>query len=353
LPKYADVRREKYFVTQQVALWEQHRKNLMQLAAQKQRRLNIMIPEHPKRPIETQELQKLQNVTLAIVEEELERLYTFVSTYNKIEKRKLELYRARESAQTGSKGVRTRLEEVHTRRKPLETKHRETSAALGRLKTPPDLAAGERYFSTEDVTGEIRTRFPHADQTVLKTINSFHKDLAKIIRETKDSAVKLVSLRNQVYKIQDPRRKIEKQVIALESNVHTMPEGSPQKAERESAIRSLRETSLDALVAESDKVNDLLVALDYSVKPRTELDKLIQAQEKEMLKVEQTLSQLGNEGYVLEEQLKSMESVLNISEEEYLVNFSPDETLTVADIVRGKVQEYKASLAQKNHFALL
>jgi hypothetical protein len=353
LPKYADVRKEKYFVTQQVSLWEQYRKSLMQLIAQKQRRLNIMIPEHPKRPIETLELQRLQNVTLAMAEEELERLYTFVSTYNKIEKRKLELYKARESAQTGSKGVRTKLDGVHTRRKPLETKHRETSAALGRLKTPPSLAPAEGYFSTEDVTAEIRARFPQIDQSVLNTINSFHKDLAKIIRTTKDSAVKLVSIRNQVYKIQDARRKAEKQIIALESNLHTMPEGSPQKAERESAIRNLRETNLEALVNESDRLDDLLAALDYSQKTRVELDKLIQAKEKEALKVQQTLSQLGNEASVLEEQLKSMESVLNISEEEYLVNYSPDEGLTVRDIVRGKVEEYKASLAQKNHLELL
>jgi hypothetical protein len=353
LPKYADVRKEKYFVTQQVSLWEQYRKSLIQLVAQKQRRLNIMIPEHPKRPIETQELQRLQNVTLAIVEEELERLYTFVSTYHKIEKRKFDLYKARESAQTGSMGVRTKLDGVHTRRRPLETKQRETSAALGRLKTPPNVASAEKYFSTEDVTGELRARFPQIDQTVLNTINSFHKDLAKIIRETKDSAVKLVSLRNQVYKIEDARRKIEKQIIALESNLHTMPEGSPQKAERESAIRNLRETSLEALAAELDKLNDLLAALDYSKKPRAELDQMLQAKEKEVLKVQQTLSQLGNEASVLEEQLKSMESVLHISEEEYLVNYSPDERLTVRDIVRGKVEEYKASLAQKNHFELL
>jgi hypothetical protein len=353
LPKYADVRKEKYFVTQQVSLWEQYRKSLMELVAQKQRRLNIMIPEHPKRPVETQELQKLQTVTLPIVEEELERLYTFISTYNKIEKRKLELYKARESAQTGSKGVRTKLDGVHIRRKPLETKHRETSAALGRLKTPPDLASAEKYFSTEDVTGEIHARFPQIDQTVLNTINSFHRALSKIIRETKDSAVKLVSLKNQVYKIQDARRKIEKQIIALESNLHTLPEGSPQKGERESAIRTLRETSLEVLTTEWDKLNDLLAALDYSQKARSELDKMIQTKEKEMLKVEQTLSQLGNEATGLEEQLRSMESILNISEAEYLVNYYPDEPLTVKEIVRGKAEEYKASLAQKNHLQLL
>ena len=106
-------------------------------------------------------------------------------------------------------------------------------------------------------------------------------------------------------------------------------------------------------MAEFDKINDLLVALEHSLKPRTELDKLIQAQEKEMLKVQQTLSQLGNEASALEEQLQSMEFVLNVSDEEYLVNVSPDETLTVKDTVRGKVEEYKASLAQKNQPELL
>src|SRR5574342_289214 len=139
LPKYADVRKEEYFVTQQISLWEQHRKNLLQQVAQKQRRLNIMLADHPRRPVETQELQRLQNMTLAIVEEELARLYTFVSTYNKIEKRKLELYKARETAQIGSRGVRTQLDQVHTRLKPVEAKQRELSSALARLRTPPKL----------------------------------------------------------------------------------------------------------------------------------------------------------------------------------------------------------------------
>jgi len=83
LPKYADVRKEKYFVTQQVAVWEQYRKSVQQLVAQKQRRVNVMLPNHPNRPKEMLELQRLQNVTLSIVEDELARLYSFVSTYNK------------------------------------------------------------------------------------------------------------------------------------------------------------------------------------------------------------------------------------------------------------------------------
>src|SRR6266508_6178774 len=124
LPKYADVRKEKYFVTQQVSSWEQYRKSVQQLVAQKQRRLNVMLPNHPNRPKETLELQKMQNVTLAIAEEELGRLYSFVSTYNKIEKRKLDYFKANQSADLGGKGVRTKLDDVHTRQKPVEAKQR-------------------------------------------------------------------------------------------------------------------------------------------------------------------------------------------------------------------------------------
>ncbi|HLF73481.1 MAG TPA: hypothetical protein VI524_03995 [Anaerolineales bacterium] len=353
LPKYADVRKEKYFVTQQVSLWEQHRKALLQEVARRQRRLNIMLPEHPKRPIEEQELQKFQKVTLAIVEEELERLYAFVSTYNKIEKRKLELYKAQESAQTGSKGVRTKLDGVRMRLKPLEAKQGEVSAALARLRTPPDPASVEADFSSADVTGRIKARFPQVDQAVLSTINSFHRDLAKIIRETKDSAVKLISVRNQAYKIQDAKKKIEKQIIALESNLHTMPEGSPQRVERETTIRNLKEMSLQALVLEMDKLNDLIASLEYAKKTRAELDLLIQAREKEMLGVQQTSSQLGKEATDLEQQLKAMEAILHVPEDEYLVHYSPDQPITIKDIVRGKVEEYKTWLAQKSHLELL
>src|ERR1041385_2544638 len=115
LPKYADVRKEKYFVTQQVASWEQERKNLLQQIAQKQRRVNIVVPE--KQAMEKQGLQDLQNA-FAMVDEELDHLYAFVSSYNKIEKRKLQLYQARQAAQTGSMGFSNKLYDVHTRLQP-------------------------------------------------------------------------------------------------------------------------------------------------------------------------------------------------------------------------------------------
>ncbi|HLO17934.1 MAG TPA: hypothetical protein VK206_24100, partial [Anaerolineales bacterium] len=199
LPKYADVRREKYFVTQQVSSWEQYRKSLLPQIASKQRRVNIVVPE--KRAIEQQGLQQLQTV-LAIADEELDRLYTFVSTYNKIEKRKLEYYKAKQSAELGSKGVRTKLDDVHTRLQPLEAKHREMSSALGRLRTPPSLDSVQGYFATDDISSQIKQQFPQADATLVNMINGLHKQLAVALRNLKDDAVKLITVKNHVYKLQ-------------------------------------------------------------------------------------------------------------------------------------------------------
>ena len=353
LPKYADVRKEKYFVTQQVSVWEQHRKNVQQEIARRQRRLNIMDPAHPKHPVESKELQKLQNITLAIVEEELGRLYSFVSTYNKIEKRKLELYKAKQSAETGSKGVRTKLDGVRTRSKPLEIKQREISAALARLKNPPKPETFAGYFSTEDISDQIRKRYPQADRTVIDPIQRVHKELAVALRALKDEAVKLITVKNHVYRWQEQQRTFQKEVITLETQLRNMPEDWAQRETKQSRLDMLRDAALATINAETDKLSDYQAALEYAKTSKAELAEMIKAREKELLGVQQNIAQLEKEAADLEEQFQGIESVLNMSEDEYLVNFTPDKPITVRDIVRGKVEEYKASLLQKDQPQLL
>ena len=313
LPKYADVRKEKYFVTQQVSLWEQYRKSVQQLVAQKQRRVNIMLPNHPNRPKELQELQKMQNVTLAIAEEELGRLYSFVSTYNKIEKRKLEYFKAKQSAETGSIGVRTKLDEVHTRQKPVDAKQRETSAALARLKTPPKLASVQGYFSTDDISNEIRKQFPQADQSIVTAINGVHKQLAVALRTLKDDAVKLITVKNHFYKLQEQQQTFQKEITGLETQLRNMPADWALGAEKQARFDMLRNAGLAAIEAETEKLHDYQAAFEYSKKSQAELAQMIQAKEKELLAVQQTSSQLGKEAADLEAQLKSIESALNLS----------------------------------------
>ncbi len=353
LPKMADVRKEKYFVTQQVSQWEAYRKRLIQDIAGRQRRLNAMIPAHPRRPVETQELQKLQNITLPIVEEELQNLYSFVSTYNRIEKRKLELYKARESAQTGVKGGRTKLDGVRAQLKPVEAKQKELAAALARLKSPPSLASVEGYFKSDDISGHVRSRYPNADKSIMDMLNGIHKKVTSDLRTIKDDAVKLVTVRNHLYALQEQQRILKKEIIQLETDLRNMPANWVKRGERQARLDMLRDAGLKAVEDETDKLAEYQTAFEYSKKSQAELAQMIQAREKEMLVVQQRSSQLGKDASELEAQIKSLESILNTSEEEYLVQDSPDQAITVKDIVRGKVEAYKLSLAQKTHFALL
>ena len=104
---------------------------------------------------------------------------------------------------------------------------------------------------------------------------------------------------------------------------------------------------MPAIETEIEKLHDYQAAFEYSKKSQAELAQMIQAKEKEMLGVQQTSSQLGKEAAELEGQLKSIEAVLHISEDEYLVQYAPDQPINVKDIVRGKVEEYKTSRRRK------
>lgn len=353
LPKMADVRKERYFVTQQVSQWETYRKSLTQDITRRQRRLNAMLVTHPKRPAETQELQRLQDVTLPIVEEELKNLYSFVSTYNKIEKRKLELYKAREAAQNGIKGARTKLDGVRAQLKPVEAKQKELATALARLKTPPSLASVEGYFKSDDISGHVRSRYPKADKSIMDMLNGIHKKVTSDLRTIKDDAVKLVTVRNHMYALQEQQRILKKEVTQLETDLRNMPANWVKRGERQARLDMLRDAGLKAVEDETDKLIEYQTAFEYSKKSPVELAQMIQAREKEMMVVQQRSSQLVKDAFELEGQIKSLESTLNISEEEYLVRYSPDQPVTVKDIVRSKVEAYKSSLAQKSQFELL
>src|SRR5690606_31995195 len=81
--------------------------------------------------------------------------------------------------------------------------------------------------------------------------------------------------------------------------------------------------------------------------------KMIQETERELLKLQPKLEKQRQDLGGVEKQLREKESILEKSEEEYLCEFVPDKPIGVKDLVRGKVEEYKASLLQKDHQQLL
>ena len=87
-----DIRGERGFVDIQITNWVEHRRLLREWIKSRKRRLEAMAPDHAKRPAEAAELELKERAALPMVEQELDKLRAFQSTYDRIEKRKLEWY---------------------------------------------------------------------------------------------------------------------------------------------------------------------------------------------------------------------------------------------------------------------
>lgn len=92
-----DIRGERSFVQMQINYWVNHRNLLRDWIKSRKRRLDGMGLDHPKRPAEAAELALKENTSLPMAEQELDQLRAFDSTYDKIEKPKLEWYKLQKS----------------------------------------------------------------------------------------------------------------------------------------------------------------------------------------------------------------------------------------------------------------
>lgn len=352
-PKLNHPRKEKYFIAQQIYTWEQHRKDLLQYTAQRQRRLNIILPDHPTRPALQAEIAKLQTITLPMVDEEYDRLRAFLSAHGKLENRKLEIAQARATALSEQKALTRTLEQLLARLRPLERQRTEAASELARLKNPPALAPLESYFLTEDVTSALQTAFPQANPDLIKTINELHHQLAGSFRYTKTIPSRLRALKMYAYNMQQAQRRVERQIQQLETNLRNMGPTWKRRDEVLAQATNLRETSLAALTQEIAKLNDYWAALHAAETPPAEREKTLRTQEAAFAKLDQSWQQLIAQAETLRNQLRDLEQQLSVSETDQLLRPDLAKPLTVKDIVRGKLEIYKEELAQKDHLALL
>jgi hypothetical protein len=350
--KLNNPRKEKYFIAQQVTGYEPRRGEITKLIAQRQRRFNALAPTHPTRPGVQAEIDQLKTVTLPMAEEEYDRLRAFLAAHAKLETRKLDIAKGRETAAVQQKSLTQKLDQNLARLRPLEAQRREASEELTRLKNPPQAAPLETYFFTEDVTASLRAVFPNASAAHIKIINDLHKEIKSSFQFTKAASARLSALKTHIYNLQQAQRAVDKEIIQLETNLRNMGPTWKRKAEVESQVKGLRETQ-PALVQEIGKLNDYWAAINAAIITPAERAKMIQEKETAFAKFEQSWKQLTAEATNLQTQLKAATDLLSIPESEQLLQAKPSKPLTVKDIVNGKLETYKAELAQKDHFTLL
>ncbi|HEX6032829.1 MAG TPA: hypothetical protein VFY83_00295, partial [Anaerolineales bacterium] len=184
------VRREKVLVAYYVTVWQQRIRLVEEEVKRLERRLEIMHPQHSDRSVVDGQLKKLKEVSLRIMNDELTRLLTFLSTFNRVEKRKLEYHQKRETAEKEIENTRVQLSAVRAPLRGLEAKAGKLAADLARLKNPPRREPFENYFSTDDVHDDLCREFPQVDTTLIDVISGIHKRLATDMRALKGPDVR-------------------------------------------------------------------------------------------------------------------------------------------------------------------
>lgn len=358
LPKLTDPRRETYFVSQQVIFWQQFRKDYLKKITSKQRRVTVMksqVPPHPNVAKEELELAKMQNPAFLMIDEELNRLYAFVSTLSKIEKRKQDIAKSVQDAEKTVRDANAKLNLVKPQIEKQDALQKKISVELARLKSPPQLASVETYFSSADVPPQLRGKFSQASQTLVDTINKFHKDLKDQLGYSKSDSTRLNVIKTTLYNLEQYQKALQKEILKHETDLHNMGPTWKFKEEREALLGNLRDVSLKAVEDELQKLTDFQAAFEYSTKSKEEMTKLTQAREQELASVNGTLSRLKEEAQALQSQIDLCDDILIVTEEKRLVEYIPDPSkpVTPRDIVREKIDAYKTSLADLDHYQLL
>lgn len=352
-PRLGDVRKEKYFIAQQVYGWEAHRKEIQQRVVQRQRRYSNMQANHPGRAALQTEIELLKTVTQPMVEEELSRLYAFLSSYNKIENQKKELSKSKQNALARQKELTLKLQQIRPRITPLETRYKELENELGRLKDRPDLGKLEKYFSDPDISDLVQTQFPLASRALLDTLKGLHRDLSQALHFTKEISGKAGGVQNQIYKLKAYRRTVEMQITQAETKLRSMPAAWTHRGEQEALLVNLRTVSLPVIDLELDHLQDFQAGLLASQRTEAQLDQMLAAKEQEKAGLVSSLEGLTRQAREWQEELLAIQALLDADEDQNLARAVSTRPVTVRDIVAGKIESYKAALSQMTHRELM
>jgi len=314
LPQIKDVRKEIYFISQRTIEWEQHRKAVLQNI---QYRKNIYLWKNlndPTRPGAEKQYNDLVDITLPMVNAELDRLYALGASYDNIKSRRMEIDKACASAAQLKNARTPALQSAAALVAQLQSRLATLQDDLKRYKIPQDFISLDRYFTTGTVSDQLRQQFPDIDQLSINIINQLHRDLMGVLPYTKTEKPILDF--------------IDRQLIGLKN----------AKFNR-------------AIAREINDLKNYWVARAARAVPDL-LNQLYQQKSIESTALQNQLTTAINNLNAIKTEVDRADTVLNTPLDVNLFVAAPL-NVTRVDIVRGKLLQYKASLAQKDHKALL
>jgi hypothetical protein len=323
-----DARKESYFISQRLEELDKARIQLDKDVARQMRYLNGVksIPNNPNLAKANQLLAVVQN-SQPILEAERIKLKELVSAHEKLAKRKMDFAKKVGVAQKHQKDIETRLIPLRAEIGRQAVKLKVIQDEVHRLRTQPDRASAEKYFSTPDVSDQIRQRFQETDQIMLNKVNEIHRNLSAL----KGDSTKLSNLKNHIFNLQTERTRFER---------------------RTGVNATFRENTLRAFDDELNKLKDFKAVLESALTSPAQQLQMLQAREAEMARVEEPLFGLRKQADGLLKQLDELEDVLFVTQDKYISEYTPVQP-TLKELVLLKLDDYKASLMDKDQYQLL
>lgn len=352
-PAYKNITKEKYFLTRQIEVMEGYRKEIDRQLSDKQRTVRNMGPGWKKTPEYQKEIARLVQVTTGMANQELEKMYAFLSAFAKVEKRRNDLDSWKAKNAQAQTGIASRLARSSQEKASLEAQLAEIKTDLARLKNPPDPGTLEAYFTREVVTADFQQAVPSPDRSVIEKINGIHGSIKSYFSSHPNLQHRVFFIKARLNDVEMYKREIDRSIAEKERIVRNMGENWSKTPQYRQEILTLKGTALEMVRIELSKMREFLAALEISGKSAEVIRSEIIEKAKQGSQVESQLNKAIEELDSLESQASQIEAVINRPEKEQLLTFVDLQNVGVRDIVRGKLETYQARLAGMSHQELL
>ena len=309
--------RKSYFMTQRLETLDKDRKELDKRIFSQTRyveNLKAMNQTLLRIQSETETLEKLQRLQ-PVFEERRKQLVAMISATGKLEQRKKDLIKQKESALREQKKIDVELGPVQAKialhGKKLKEAQDEVRRARQRLEPEPVLL--ENYFQVPDSLTEMAHRFPQAAPEFCRQVDAIREEIASI-----DPALKKARLKEHIFNLELSRARFEKRTDLTS-----------------------KEITLKAFDEVLDQMKNYWSFLEDESTAPDPLKKLIQDKEQELNKLQELIKELTEKTTAWVKRLDELkESILEVTDDSYVSTYRRVPP-TIRDIVRLLVDEYR------------
>jgi hypothetical protein len=350
---YKNPAKEKYFLSERIRIFEEQRRFADQRLKDRQRALRNMPATWSRRPAYELEVTRLINVTPKMLNWELSLLYDFLTAIAILERHKTEFNKVKAAKQKELAEAEKNLKSAQTEVEAVITRRANTARELARFRTPPQMDDLKNYFSNEDVAALYRQDFPDLDQKLVSKINESHRLFARQFPNLNNPAREKAYISEQIRVLANLQKETLLELADKQRILRNMGPNWAHKATNEKYVEQLKTVTLKMIEAEINKWSDFQWTYELAGKTNAEIAAVKSQKEREKAEIDSLLKSAQEKEANQQATLAQIEQILGLPEKDQLLSLVEVASVSVRDIVRGKVEDYQHSLSQKTHDQLL